>query len=64
MNIPFPRALVASFVLITTCSVAGAADESAEELTRLLKLRLGTDQVEAPTETDVEGVYQTRFGNK
>jgi thiol:disulfide interchange protein DsbC len=64
MNITFPRALVASFVLMMASSVAGAADESAEELTRLLKLRLGTDQVEAPTETDVEGVYQTRFGNK
>jgi thiol:disulfide interchange protein DsbC len=64
MNITFPRALVASFVLLMASSVADAADESAEELTRLLKLRLGTDQVEAPTETDVEGVYQTRFGNK
>jgi thiol:disulfide interchange protein DsbC len=63
MNITFPRALVASFILMMASSVAGAADESADELTRLLKLRLGTDQVEAPTETDVEGVYQTRFGN-
>ena len=64
MNITFPRALVASFVLMMASSIAGAADESTDELTRLLKLRLGTDQVEAPTETDVEGVYQTRFGNK
>jgi thiol:disulfide interchange protein DsbC len=47
-----------------TFSSVHAADESTEDLTRLLKLRLGTDQVEPPTATDVEGVYQTRFGNK
>lgn len=34
------------------------------ELTRLLKLRLGTDNIEEPTETGIEGVYQTRFGDK
>ena len=60
----FLRALVASCVIVLSYSVAGAADESIEEMTRLLKLRLGTDQVEPPIETGVEGVYQTRFGNK
>ncbi|MCP4390930.1 MAG: DsbC family protein [Gammaproteobacteria bacterium] len=64
MNILSPRALVASIALMTAVSIANAADESAEELTRLLKLRLGTEQIETPTETDVDGVYQTRFGNK
>jgi thiol:disulfide interchange protein DsbC len=43
---------------------ASANEEAPEELTRLLKLRLGTDQVETPVATGVEGVYQTRFGNK
>jgi thiol:disulfide interchange protein DsbC len=56
--------LAASFALMMTFSSVHAADESTEDLTRLLKLRLGTDQVEPPTATDVEGVYQTRFGNK
>lgn len=59
-----PQVLVASFALMMTFSGVHAADESTDELTRLLKLRLGTDQVEPPTETGVEGVYQTRFGNK
>lgn len=36
----------------------------ASELTRLLKLRLGTDNIDEPTETGIEGVYQTRFGDK
>jgi len=43
---------------------ATANEESPEDMTRLLKLRLGTDQVETPVATGVEGVYQTRFGNK
>lgn len=59
-----PQVLAASFALMMTFSSVHAADESTEDLTRLLKLRLGTDQVEPPTATEVEGVYQTRFGNK
>jgi len=38
--------------------------ESSSDLTRLLKLRLGVDSIEEPTETSIEGVYQTRFGDK
>lgn len=34
------------------------------ELTRLLKLRLGIDNINDPTETGIEGVYETRFGDK
>lgn len=64
MNNFFPRALVAGFVLLMSFTCVQAADESDADMTRLLKLRLGTDQVEPPTATDVEGVYQTRFGNK
>lgn len=63
MNQIFPRALAASFILLMSFSLVKAADEP-EDMTRLLKLRLGTDQVEPVTETDVEGVFQTRFGNK
>ncbi len=64
MNKLFPRALVASFILLMSFSMLEAAEDSAEDMTRLLKLRLGTEQVEPPTETGVEGVFQTRFGNK
>jgi len=42
-----------------------ASDEAAlREMTRLLKMRLGTDDVDTPVATGIEGVYQTRFGNK
>jgi thiol:disulfide interchange protein DsbC len=43
---------------------ASAGDASIDDMTRLLKLRLGTDAVETPVATGIEGVYQTRFGNK
>ena len=39
-------------------------NHSSSELTRLLKLRLGTDNIDEPIETGIEGVYQTRFGDK
>ncbi len=39
-------------------------DTSTDELTRLLRLRLGTDNITPPTETRIEGVYQTQFGNR
>lgn len=64
MNILIPRAVIASLVLMLSTSFAHAAEESLEDMTRLLKLRLGTDQVDTPIPTGVEGVYQTRFGNK
>jgi thiol:disulfide interchange protein DsbC len=60
-------------LFVPTFAVAQAAESetSAEinarpssELTRLLKLRLGTDNIDEPTETGIEGVYQTRFGDK
>ena len=64
MNKFIPQVVLTSLVLLLSISFAHAADESTEELTRLLKLRLGTDLVETPVATGVEGVYQTRFGNK
>lgn len=59
-----PQALAASLVFMLSFSFANSADESIEDMTRLLKLRLGTDKVEPPIATAVDGVYQTRFGNK
>ncbi|MDH3634824.1 MAG: DsbC family protein [Gammaproteobacteria bacterium] len=64
MNKMIPQALLASLVAMMSFAVVNAAEESIEDMTRLLKLRLGTDQVEPATATGVEGVYQTRFGNK
>jgi thiol:disulfide interchange protein DsbC len=64
MNKHIPQALIASIAFLLSISVANAAEDSAEELTRLLKLRLGTDQVEPAIATGVEGVYMTRFGDK
>jgi thiol:disulfide interchange protein DsbC len=49
--------------------IAGQSPESMKnteqpDITRLLKLRLGTENISAPVETPIKGVYQTRFGNK
>ena len=41
-----------------------ALDPELIELTRLLKLRLGTDNITPPVGTPVDGVYQTQFGNR
>jgi thiol:disulfide interchange protein DsbC len=50
---------------ISTFAVAQNAEPGlSPELTRLLKLRLGTDNIDEPIETGIEGVYQTRFGDK
>jgi thiol:disulfide interchange protein DsbC len=64
MNKLIPQAVIASLTLMLSFSFAHAAEESTEDMTRLLKLRLGTDRVEPAVPTGVEGVYQTRFGNK
>jgi thiol:disulfide interchange protein DsbC len=49
--------------------IAGQPSQSMEtaeqpDITRLLKLRLGTGNISPPVETPIKGVYQTRFGNK
>ena len=49
--------------------IAGQQSQSMEiasqpDITRLLKLRLGTENLSPPVETPIKGVYQTRFGNK
>jgi thiol:disulfide interchange protein DsbC len=60
----YSKAVVAGMICLFSMPYAGAAEESTEDLTQLLKMRLGTDAVETPVPTGVEGVYQTRFGNK
>ncbi|MFT7549251.1 MAG: thiol:disulfide interchange protein DsbC [Candidatus Azotimanducaceae bacterium] len=50
---------------ISTFAVAQNAESGVSpELTRLLKLRLGTDNIVEPMETGIEGLYQTRVGDK
>ncbi len=58
------RAVLSGILLTLSFSLSAAGVDDNEKLTRLLKLRLGIDNVEPATETGVEGVYQTRFGNK
>lgn len=60
----FLPAVLACLGWLSCATLANAADESLEDMTRLLKLRLGTEDVQAPVATGVDGVYQTRFGNK
>jgi len=60
----FSRVVVVCLVSVFAMPVFAADAEALEEMTRLLKMRLGTDEVETPVATGVEGVYQTRFGNK
>ena len=62
-----PQAFLASFVLMLPVLPIQAAEGDPvdnDEMLTLLKLRLGTDQVEPVRETRADGVYQTRFGNK
>jgi len=55
---------VAGALLLATCSLQAAAQDPGDELTRLLKLRLGTTNITPPAETEIDGVYMTRFGNR
>ena len=56
---------VCAFALLFALAVAAAEDDvPAEDMTGLLKFRLGTDDIPPAVETGVEGVYVTRFGNK
>ena len=60
----FFRIVIACLVSLFALPAFGASDEALDEMTQLLKMRLGTDDVDTPVPTGVEGVYQTRFGNK
>lgn len=51
-------------LLLATGTQAAEGDAALEEMTSLLKFRLGTDKIPPAVETGVEGVYVTRFGNK
>jgi thiol:disulfide interchange protein DsbC len=56
--------LATGVVLLFAAAPQAAEDAASDELTSLLKLRLGTEDIAPATETGVEGVYVTRFGNK
>ena len=60
----FSPVVVVCLVSLFAAPVFAADDEALQEMTRLLKMRLGTDEIDTPVATGVEGVYQTRFGNK
>jgi thiol:disulfide interchange protein DsbC len=67
--IPMKKSLLSviacAAVLMLAAGTHAAEDEAApEDITGLLKFRLGTDNVAPAVETGVEGVYMTRFGNK
>lgn len=55
---------VTGVLLSATCSLQAAGQQADAELTRYLELRLGTDQYSPPVETEIDGVYMTRFGNR
>ncbi|MDJ0881677.1 MAG: DsbC family protein [Gammaproteobacteria bacterium] len=61
-----PLKLMTSLMLLLSVSgmVSAESASNPDKITDLLKSRLGGVAVEAPTETPVEGVYQTRFGTK
>lgn len=64
MSKPAFQSVAASVLLLLGFALQAAEQPTDDELTRLLKLRLGTDQVAPPSETGIDGVYVTRFGNK
>ena len=52
-------------ILLLVAAPLQAAEPPADgDLARLLKQRLGSDQITPPTETEIDGVYMTRFGNR
>lgn len=44
--------------------MVAATSSNQSDITQLLRMRLGINEVAEPVETEVKGVYQTRFGNK
>jgi thiol:disulfide interchange protein DsbC len=64
MKRPVFQSIAASILLLLGFALQAAEPATDDELTRLLRLRLGTDKVTPPVATGIEGVYMTRFGNK
>lgn len=64
MNRTVLQSIAASLLLLIGLALQAAEQPTDEELTRLLRLRLGTDNIAPPAETGIDGVYMTRFGNK
>lgn len=58
------RSFASAMLMVLALISHAAEDATGGDLTSLLKLRLGTDQIAPAVETDIEGVYMTRFGNK
>ena len=44
--------------------IQAAGNSAHDKITELLRLRLGTDDIAPISETEIEGVYQTQFGDK
>ncbi len=61
-NVILPAA--AGILLLIGGSSQAAEPQTDEELTRLLKMRLGSNQILPPAKTEIDGVYMTRFGNR
>ena len=56
--------LIACLVASTTIAAPAFLHAQEADITKLLRERLGTNEVLPIQETEVEGVYQTRFGNR
>jgi thiol:disulfide interchange protein DsbC len=41
-----------------------ASSSEIESITQLLRMRLGTNDITPPVETEIKGIYQTKFGDK
>ena len=41
-----------------------ASTSETESITQLLRMRLGTNDITPPVETEIKGIYQTKFGDK
>lgn len=57
--------LLTSMLVLSVTGVAMAESSKAKgNITDLLKSRLGGVEIEAPSATPADGIYETRFGNK
>lgn len=55
---------MASLLAFAAVALPGLSLAEENDITRFLKQRLGTNDTLAIQETEVDGVYQTRFGNR
>ncbi|HEY5738448.1 MAG TPA: DsbC family protein [Gammaproteobacteria bacterium] len=64
MNKTVILSAAAGILLLIGASLQAQEPAADDQLTRLLKLRLGSEQIAPPVETEIDGVYMTRFGNR